>query len=163
MRDIDPPPPHVKETSLTCSLVINWIRKAACSFRMFERSGLPQHRLLTFFGHYASHEVSCGMLTKMCSTLINYLNLLCFLHFPFTVWSHIFTGCSQRGKVTFGNTIQNTKQKSNHYLNVFHLWVDVVHLHTTFFQSCSFTEHGCMGLHGLEQKPHTSLHDSNKY
>ena len=30
----------------------------------------------------------------------NYLKLLCFLHYPLTVWSHIFTECSQGGKVT---------------------------------------------------------------
>ena len=30
---------------------------------------------------------------------------LCFLHYPLTVRSHIFTGCSQGGKVTFGNTL----------------------------------------------------------
>ena len=29
----------------------------------------------------------------------------CFLHYPLMVLSHIFTGCSQGGKVTFGDTL----------------------------------------------------------
>ena len=48
---------------------------------MFERSCLQQYRLFTFVRHYASREVSCGMLTKVCRALINYLKLLRFLHF----------------------------------------------------------------------------------
>ena len=92
--------PSVKETSFTCSLVIS-TKKAACSFRMFERSCLRQCRLFMFIRHYASCEVSCGMLTKVCKARMNYLKLLCFLHYPLTVWSHISTGCSQGGKVTF--------------------------------------------------------------
>ena len=44
------------------------------------------------------------MLTKVCRARINYLKLWCFLYYPLMVWSHIFTGCSQGGKVTFGNT-----------------------------------------------------------
>ena len=86
-------PSHVKETSTTCSLVINWIQKRLC---------LWQRRLFMFVHHYASHEVSYGMLTKVCRARINYLKLWCFLHYPLTVWSYIFTGCSQGGKVTFG-------------------------------------------------------------
>ena len=44
MREVDPS--HVKETSCTCSLVINGIQtKAACSFRIFERLCLRQCRL----------------------------------------------------------------------------------------------------------------------
>ena len=78
-------PSHVKETSFTCSLVINWIQTAACSFRMFERP---------YF-----------MLTKVCRARINYLKLLSFLRYLLTVWSHIFTQCSQGGKVTLGNTL----------------------------------------------------------
>ena len=38
MCEIDPS--QVKETSFTCSLVINKYKKAACIFRMFERSCL---------------------------------------------------------------------------------------------------------------------------
>ena len=73
---------HVKETIFLCSLVMNLIKnKAACSFRMFERLCLQQHRLFTFVRQYASHEVSCGMLTKVCRAHINYLKLLCFLHY----------------------------------------------------------------------------------
>ena len=71
---------------------------------MFERSCLRQRRLFTFSHHYASHEVSCGMLKKVRGQL-NYLKLSCFLHYPLTVWSHIFTGCCQGGKVTFGNKL----------------------------------------------------------
>ena len=71
MREIDPS--HVKETGFTCSLVINSMQKAACSFRMFERSCLRLHRLFMFIRHYA---VICGMLTKVCRARINYLNLL---------------------------------------------------------------------------------------
>ena len=99
MREIDPS--HVKESSFTRWW---WIQKATCSFRMFERSCLRQRRLFTFVRH-ASREVSCEMLTKVCRARINYLNLSCFLHYPHTVWSHIFTGCSHGGKVTFGNTL----------------------------------------------------------
>ena len=43
MHEIDPS--HVKETSFTCSLVINRIKKADCSFRTFERSSLRQRGL----------------------------------------------------------------------------------------------------------------------
>ena len=50
-------------------------------------------------------EISCGMLTKVCRVCINYLKLLYFLNYPLMVWSHIFTGCSQGEKVTFGNTL----------------------------------------------------------
>ena len=103
MREIDPT--HVKETRFTCSLVINWLQKAACSFRMFERSCLRQRRLFTFVRHYASREVSCGILTKVCRARRNYFKLSCFLHYPLTVWSHIFTGCSQGEKATFGNML----------------------------------------------------------
>ena len=72
---------------------------------MFERSCLRQRRLFTFVRHYSSREVSCGMLTKACRGRINYLKISCFLlKHPLTVWSHIFTGCSQGGKVTFGNS-----------------------------------------------------------
>ena len=56
------------------------------------------------FDHYPSREVSCGMLTKVCRARRNYLKLSCFLHYPLTAWNHIFTGCSQGGKVTFENT-----------------------------------------------------------
>ena len=103
MREIDAS--HVKETSFTCSLVINWIHKAYCGFRTFERSCLQQRRLFTFVCHHAFGEVSCGMLTKVCKACINYFNLSFFLHYPLAVWSHIFTGCSQGGKVTFGNML----------------------------------------------------------
>ena len=57
MHEIDPS--HVKKTSFTCSLVINRIQ-------MSERSCFRQHRLFTFVCHYASREVICGMLTKVC-------------------------------------------------------------------------------------------------
>ena len=74
---------------------------------MFERSYFWPGRLFMFVHHYASGEVSCGMLTKVCESCINYLKLLCFLYYPLIliVWSHIFTGCSQGGKVTFRNTL----------------------------------------------------------
>ena len=52
-----------------------------------------------------SREVSCGMLTKVCRVCINYLKLSCFRHYALTVRSHIFTGCCQGGKVTFGYTL----------------------------------------------------------
>ena len=55
MREIDSS--HVKETNCTCWLVTNGIQKAACSFRMFERSCLRQRRLFTFVHHYASREI----------------------------------------------------------------------------------------------------------
>ena len=81
-------------------LVIEY-EKAACSLRMFKRLYLRQHRLFTVVRYYASHEVNCGMLTKskvcrsvfsICAHIVN-------------LWSHIFTGCSQGGKVTFGNML----------------------------------------------------------
>ena len=40
-----------------------------------------------------------------CRARINYLKPSCLLHYPLTVWSHNFTGCSQGGEVTFGNTL----------------------------------------------------------
>ena len=45
------------------------------------------------------------MLTKVCMACINFLKLLCFLHYLLMMWSHIFTGCSQGGKVTFWNML----------------------------------------------------------
>ena len=48
---------------------------------MFERSCLRQRRLFTFFRHYASGKVSCGMFTKVCRARINYLKFSCFLCF----------------------------------------------------------------------------------
>ena len=94
-------------------------KKAACSVRMFERSCLWQRRLFTFVRHYASHEVSSGMLTKVCRARINYLKLLCFLHYLLTVWRHIFIGCSQGGNVTFGNTWCTVKRicRSNLFIS----------------------------------------------
>ena len=74
MFEIDPS--HVNEIEY---------KKAACGFRMFERSSLRQHRLFTFVRHYASREVSYGMLTKVCRARINYLKLSCFLHYLLTV------------------------------------------------------------------------------
>ena len=52
--------------------------------------------------------VSYGQLCnvyKGFASHINYLKLSCFLLYPLTVWRHIFTGCSQGGMVTFGNTL----------------------------------------------------------
>ena len=48
---------------------------------------------------------------KVCGARINYLKLSCFLHYSLTVWCHIFTVCSQGGKVTFGNTSCTFKNK----------------------------------------------------
>ena len=115
MREIIPS--HVKEFYLLIGDKLN-TKKAACSFRMFERSCLWQRRLFTFVRHYASHEVSCGMLPKVCKALINYLKHLCFLHYPLSVWSHIFTGCSQGGKVTFGNTLCTFKTRTHRHLKL---------------------------------------------
>ena len=84
---------------------MNWIQNAACSFRMFYRSCLRQDRLFTFIHHYASREVRCGMLMKDCKAHINYLKLSYFLHSSLMVWSHIFRGCSQGGKLTYGTTL----------------------------------------------------------
>ena len=64
MREIHPS--NVKATSFTCSLV-------------------RQRRVFTFVRHYASREVSCGILTKVCKARINYLKLLYLLHYPLTV------------------------------------------------------------------------------
>ena len=74
---------------------------------MFQRSCLRQRRdcLRLFFIIPLMREVSCGMVTKVCRAPINYLKLLCFLLYPLMVWSHIFIGCSQGGKVTFENTL----------------------------------------------------------
>ena len=58
---------------------------------------------------------------------INYLKLSCFLHYPLTVWNHISTGCSQRVKVTFGNTLCTFKtsemshQMSSSQVHVLHI------------------------------------------
>ena len=79
---------------------------------MWKRLVLPARCLFRFIRYYSSHQVSCRMLTKVCRVPINYLKLLCFLHFPLTVWSHNFTGCSQGGKVTFGNTLCTFKDQT---------------------------------------------------
>ena len=55
--------------------------------------------------------VSCAMFTKVFTVQINYLKLSCFLLYPLTVWRHIFTGCSQGGKVTSGNMLCTFKYK----------------------------------------------------
>ena len=46
---------------------------------------------------------SGGLFTKVCAARINYLGICWFLHYPLSVWSHIFTECSQGGKLTSGN------------------------------------------------------------
>ena len=86
-----------------------WKRLVLPGIGMFKRLYLRQRRLFTFVRHYASRKVSCGMLTKVCKVCKNCLKLSRFLHYPLTVWSHIFTGCNQGGKVTFGNTLYTFK------------------------------------------------------
>ena len=76
MREIDPS--HVKEASFTCSLVINSIRKKLLV--VLECLKDRAFNSFTFIRHYASRDVCCGMLTKVCRACINYLKLLCFLH-----------------------------------------------------------------------------------
>ena len=102
---------------LSLELLIGWSAKAACGFRTFERLckesfGTSTGRLFTFVHHYASPEVSCRMLIKFCRACINYSKLSCFLHYPLTVLSHIFTGCSQGGKETFGTALCPFNQPS---------------------------------------------------
>ena len=53
--------------------------------------------------------LSRAQLWNVVRAPVNYLKLSCFLHYPLTVWSHTFTGCSQGGKVTFGNTLYTFK------------------------------------------------------
>ena len=76
VREIDPS--HAKETSFTCSLVINWIQKLLIVLECVKDHGFD----------------SAGCL---CSFIM--------------VWSHIFTGCSQGGKVTFRNMLCTFKWK----------------------------------------------------
>ena len=61
------------------------------------RLGKPQFLKVSRLGSW--------FVTKVCVGRINYLKLLCFLLYPLTVWRHIFIGCSQGGKVTFGNIL----------------------------------------------------------
>ena len=51
----------------------------------------------------AETPVSKGLIWKVCAAHINYLENSWFLHYPLTVWGHVFTGCSQGGKLTFEN------------------------------------------------------------
>ena len=71
-----------------------------------------------FLCHYASRELSCGMLTKICRAIWN-----C------RIFSHgvkpYFTGCREIGEVTFGNTLCTIKYSTlcnhdYHYLSVRH-------------------------------------------
>ena len=88
---------------------------------MFEWSCLQQRRLFMFVRHYASRQVSCGMLTKVCKAHINYLKRSCFLHYLLMVWSHIFPGCSQGGKVTVSNTLCTFKATFIDEYNMSHM------------------------------------------
>ena len=79
---------------------------------MFERPCLPHSDCLRELAwpqwdSVAAGEspVSKGLFWKVCAAHINYLEISWFLHYPLTVWSHIFPGCNQGGKVTFGNTL----------------------------------------------------------
>ena len=102
MREIDHS--HVKETSFIHMLVIN-LKKTACSFRMFERSYVGQHRSFKFIRHYDLPEVSCGMLTiKGLRGLYKLFET--FVFSPFSahgVKPYFHRMYSQGGKVTFGN------------------------------------------------------------
>ena len=72
--------------------------------------------------------VSCAMFTKVCAAHVNYLKLSCFLLYPLTVWCHIFTGCSQGGRVTFGNTLCTFNRLLRHdwnTLDLFYPWAFV--------------------------------------
>ena len=50
---------------------------------------------------------------KVCAGRITYLKLSCFLHYRLTVWRHIFAGCSQGRKLTFGNILCTFKYTQN--------------------------------------------------
>ena len=71
----------------------------ACPNGLVWRLGNPQFR-----------KWSVGLFTNVCVGCINYLKLWCFLNYPLTVWSHIFTGCSQGGKLTFRNIVCTFKE-----------------------------------------------------
>ena len=59
-----------------------------------------------------NRRVSSGCPTPLSAVNLTYLKLSCFLHSPLAVWSHIFTGCSQGGKVTFGNMLCTFKKET---------------------------------------------------
>ena len=63
----------MKETSFTCSLVINLIQKKLLVV------------LECLKDRAFDSEVSCGILTKVCKVRLNYLRLSCFTHNPITV------------------------------------------------------------------------------
>ena len=68
------------------------------------------------------------MLTNVCQAHINYLKLSCFLQYPLALGCHVFTGCSQVEKVTFGNALYtfNVLMSYNHMYAVkvsdFSIW-----------------------------------------
>ena len=80
----------------------NEYSKAACSFRMFERSCLQQRRLFTFVRHYASREVSCGILIQMLGphklfetflfSPLSFHGLKPYFHRKYTLWDIVLSG-----------------------------------------------------------------------
>ena len=70
------------------------------------------HRCLT--DDHATSSIRLGVNT--------FQSISWFLHYLLTVWSHIFTGCSQGGKLTFGNISCPFKDDGN--LQILH-WTNI--------------------------------------
>ena len=70
---------------------------------------MPQHILFTFVCHYASREVSCGILTKIWRAHELFET---FVFSPFSAHG-VKPGCSQGGKVTFRNMLCTFKLSLN--------------------------------------------------
>ena len=124
-REIDPS--QMKEIGFTCSLtsdklntrtlllVLECLKYRAFNIRTVYILALgPTWTRLTPMGECggwgnptfvikASRMVRWFVYKGLCGR-INYLKRSCFLHYPLTVWHHIFTGCSHGGKL-FGNIL----------------------------------------------------------
>ena len=85
------------------------------SFRMFERSCLRQRRLITFVHHYASREVSCGMLTKVCKARINYFKHSCFSIIRSRCEAIFSQEVAKEGPLICGSTYYQTRQSYHVY------------------------------------------------
>ena len=90
-------------------VVLEWLKYRAFHIRTVYIHSLDPGRGIPSFVMPLTWSV--GLFWKVCASRINYLEISWFLHYPLNVWSHIFTGCSQGGKVTFGNTLSTFKSR----------------------------------------------------
>ena len=106
-------------------VVLEWLKYRAFHIRTVYIHSLDPGRGIPSFVMPLTWSV--GLFWKVCASRINYLEISWFLHYPLNVWSHIFTGCSQGGKVTFGNTLSTFKSRVVLYkYNVQLSWVNKI-------------------------------------